>query len=133
MTQRVIRRVTTKIEEEILADDGQDQRGELEARLAGDGRHAKDEDGDVVVVTRRGTRAGHENLALPPMSRTRARAGRVHDAEDYGAAAQARPEDDGGHGDDSVDVVEAPRGSARAGRKKPAQPPISSPRGRGDR
>jgi hypothetical protein len=131
MTQRVIRRVTTKIEEEILADDGQGHPGQLEARLGGDGGHGKDDDGDV-AVTRRGARAGRANLALPPISRTRARTGRASDVEEDGEPAQAHLEDDGGHAEDGGDVVEAARGS-RAGRTKPAQPPIARPRARNDR
>jgi hypothetical protein len=133
MTQRVIRRVTTKIEEEILADDGQGQPGQLEARLGGDGGNGKDDDGDVVTVPRRGARGGRVNLALPPISRTRARPARTPDAEDDGEAAEAHLEEDAGHGDDQGDVVEVGRGGARAGRLNPVQPPISRKRGRNDR
>jgi hypothetical protein len=130
MTQRVIRRVTTKIEEEILADDGQGQPGQQEARLGGDGGNDKDDDGDVVTVTRRGARTGRVNLARPPIARTRAR---TPDTEDDGEAAQAHLEEDAGQGDDQGDAVEVGRGSTRAGRTKSVQPPISRTRGRNDR
>jgi hypothetical protein len=133
MTQRVIRRVTTtKIEEEILADDGQGQPGQLEARLGGDGGNDKDDDGDGVAATRRGARVGRVKLALPPLSRPRARTDHA-DTGDDGGEGEAHLEDDGGHGDDNADVVEVARAAARAGRGKSAQPSPSRPRGRNDR
>jgi hypothetical protein len=60
------------------------------------------------------------NLALPPISRTRARTGRAHDTEHDGAVGQGHLEDDGGPGDDSSDVVESARGGARRPREADA-------------
>jgi hypothetical protein len=128
---KLIKRVT--IEEQYLAEDNEEAVQRARALLRGSAGIGKDEEGDAVEPPRGAARTGRAKLVLPPISRTRARTGRVPETEDEGETAQANLEDEGGQGDDDGNVVEVARGGARAGRTKPAQPSIARARTRNDR